>query len=300
MKKVLSIIIVLILFTFSFSVLAEPDDTQSPPSVEDTSEPSVPEETTPPEIPQQPQPEQPEDTSQPEESSSAQPPFESQDTSSEETPSEDDNSSEGTVSAPVINSNTPTNPQSSEQTSSQDESNEESAITSAKTKIYSSNALIIISGSENAFSKDTIIKTTSITDGNEYSNASLALANSTSRFMLYSFTNESGEQPTEKLNVSFSIPALYDIDKVAIYKIGEGASATKLVHKTNKKTAKITVQIDSLGTYAIAQLFEPVNTEKDTLNVNTQKEIFVIICACVLIGLATVTTTVLIFFGKRK
>ncbi len=297
MKKVLSVIfIMLILLTFSFGVLAEPDDSPVPPSTEDTSEPSVPEETTPPETPQEPQPEESEDTSQPEGSSNAQTPSESQDTSSEETPSEDNNSSEGTVSVPVANNNHPTTPQSS----SQEESDEESVVTSTKTKIYASNELFIISGSENAFSEDTIIKTTSITNGIEYSNASLALANSTESFTLYSFTNENGEEPTEKLSVSFSIPALYDIEKVAIYKIDEGAVATKLVHKINKKTAKITVQIDSLGTYAIAQLFEPVNSETDTLSATNQKEIFVIICACVLLALATVTTTVLTVINKRK
>ena len=297
MKKVLSVIfIMLILLTFSFGVLAEPDDSPVPPSTEDTSEPSVPEETTPPETPQEPQPEESEDTSQPEGSSNAQTPSESQDTSSEETPSEDNNSSEGTVSVPVANNNHPTTPQSS----SQEESDEESVVTSTKTKIYASNELFIISGSENAFSEDTIIKTTSITNGIEYSNASLALANSTESFTLYSFTNENGEEPTEKLSVSFSIPALYDIEKVAIYKIDEGAVATKLVHKINKKTAKITVQIDSLGTYAIAQLFEPVNSETDTLSATNQKEIFVIICACVLLGLATVLTTVLTLLNKHK
>ena len=300
MKKVLSIIfIVLILFTFSFSVIAEPDDTQPPPSVEDPSEPSAPEET-PSETPQEPQPEVSEDPSQPEEPSNTQTPSKLPDTSFEETPSESNNVTDNVVSAPVINNNTNTTPQNSTQTSSQEESGEESQLITGKTKIYASNELIIISGSENAFSEDTVIKTTNITDGIEYSNASLALANSTESFTLYRFTNENGEEPTEKLSVSFSIPALYDIEKVAIYKIDEGAVATKLVHKINKKTAKITVQIDSLGTYAIAQLFEPVNTEKDTLSLSNKNEIFVIICACILLGLATVTTTVLTLLNKHK
>ncbi len=296
MKKVLSVLFVIIaVLTFSFCVFAEPDDEPIiPPSSEDSSDSSTTEDVTPPESSQEPQP----DTSQ--ESSSVQEPSESEESSTEESVSQDTSSSESPPSVPVINNNSP-QPQSSAQTSSQEEeSSQESQTATVKTKIYASDELIIISGSEYAFSENTVLKVNNITDGSEYLNASLALANKAVRFTLYSFTNESSEQPRENLSVNFSIPALYDMDKVAIYQIGENATATKLSHKLNKKTVKVTAEIHSLGNFAIVELFEPVNEQENTLNKSANKEIFVIICAAALLILTAITTTVLTIINKRK
>lgn len=288
MEKLISLLLVLLLsLTLVFCVYAEPD------------------------IPVEPQPE----------NSSSEAPTEpdidessSNDSSSDESEPGDENTSENSSSSASEDANSSSNTEDVDTSSSDDSSSESNSSSfdedsseesdsanestpNVKTKIYADIKAVVVKGDENAFSNSTIVTVEKLTEGEVYEKAAVSFSSLSKQFTLYEIkATENGEKvaPNGNLSASFAIPALYDINRVAVFLVSDDGSVKKLPYSLDRKKANLSATLDGTGYYAVVELNEVVNAEVSN-NSRLKSEVFVIICAAVLLCLLAVST---IIFSK--
>ena len=291
MKKTICLLFVLLfLATSVFFVYAQPEDTTDSSSSssdvnEDVSDPS-----------QDPS----ESTSQDSSSSDS---TSSSDTSSSEE-DEESNPNSSSDNSQIDNNTSQENSETGtsvpfEDTSSQSE--QENSSSASKSKIFVNTSAVTVSGDENTFSATTTVSVEKIKSGELYQKAETSFKEISKQFTLYKISAvDNGQEvtPNGKLTATFAIPALYDINRVVVFSVDNNGNIQTVPYSLNRKKANISTSLNSLGMYAVVELNEVVNTEENADNGRFKSEIFVIVCATVLLSLSALAT--LIFSKLHK
>ncbi len=115
---------------------------------------------------------------------------------------------------------------------------------------------IRIYADENVFTEEVSLVVTPIHQGDEgYDAAAKVLDNTGKKFQLFEihFENQKGEtvQPNSKVSVSYPIPTDYNVDKLAVYRINEDGTKTRI--NGSAEGSCFTVVQKSFSTYALVE-----------------------------------------------
>jgi hypothetical protein len=106
-------------------------------------------------------------------------------------------------------------------------------------------------------------------------------------------------QPSGKVLITFPVPSGFDINRIAVYRLEDNGSLTKLDHKIVDN--KIQVETDHFSDYAIVELYKDYNVNKETTAQKTVKNpktgIKKYYGYGILIGLIAITTYIIL---KKK